>query len=243
MLIGWLLIALAGLAIGATSIGGVLVVPALSLLMGMALPDAIAMSSQAFLWTGLWILIRLPRLGLDLLRQEWVLLTAALAGAVIGAWLSVDIPGNWLRAWIGALALLSGGYGIARATGHLQVAHARAWPGWGEQAVLGWLVGLGSALSGTGGPVMLLPLLMLSRRDFERSVQLALVLQVPIALSATATHALAGRLNLPWGLGIALVLVTMALLGRALARKISSALLQGATAWLLLGTGVWLMSI
>ena len=88
MLIAWLLIALAGLAIGATSIGGVLVVPALHRWMGLEIADAMALSSQAFWWTGLWALWRLPRMGLDLLRSDSVLLLMALFGAVLGVWLS-----------------------------------------------------------------------------------------------------------------------------------------------------------
>ena len=109
MLIAWLLIALAGLAIGATSIGGVLVVPALHRWMGLEIADAMALSSQAFLWTGLWALWRLPRLGMDLLRRDGVLLLMALFGAVLGVWLSTQVPAPWIRSWIGALALLSDG--------------------------------------------------------------------------------------------------------------------------------------
>ena len=54
--LAWAVIALAGAAIGATSIGGVLVVPALSSLLGVPLPEAIAASSLAFLVTGAYAL-------------------------------------------------------------------------------------------------------------------------------------------------------------------------------------------
>ena len=243
MLIAWLLIALAGLAIGATSIGGVLVVPALHRWMGLEIADAMALSSQAFLWTGLWALWRLPRLGMDLLRRDGVLLLMALFGAVLGVWLSTQVPAPWIRSWIGALALLSGSYGLWRARGSAEGALPRAWPGAPAQAVLGTLVGIGSALSGTGGPVLLLPLLMLRRCPFERSVQVALVLQVPIALAATATHAVAGRLDLGWGMAVALVLLTAAEMGRRLSHRCSRRALQIATAALLLGTGVWMFWI
>lgn len=241
MLMGWGLIVLAGLAMGATSIGGVLVVPALNLQMGLDLPEAIAISSQAFFWTSLWTVLRGPKGGLTCLRLEWRLLTASLVGAVLGAWLSAQVPGGWLRVWIGALALLSGLYGLGRALRRTNAQTPRAWPGWKEQSVLGACVGLGSALSGTGGPVMLLPYLMLSRRDFERSVATALVLQLPIAFSATTVHALDGRWDIQWGLATAAVLWMAMLAGKALAQKWSATALQAATAWLLLATGIWLM--
>jgi len=243
VLIAWLLIALAGFAIGATSIGGVLVVPALHRWLGLEIADAVAVSSQAFCWTGLWALWRMPRMGLELLRRDGALLAMALLGAVIGVWLSAQVPAPWIRSWIGALALLSGAYGLWRVSGSVAQAPAGAWPGPSAQAVLGLLVGVGSALSGTGGPVMLLPLLMLLRCDFARAVQVGLVIQVPIALAATASHAVAGRLDLVQGVAVAAVLLAAAEMGRRLSRRWSLRALQTATALLLLGTGLWMFLI
>lgn len=238
MLIGWLLVALAGLAIGATSIGGVLVVPALHRWMGLSITDAMAVSSQAFAWLGLWVLWRQPHWGLPLVRREATLLCTALLGAVLGAWLSAHINAQSIARWIGTLALVSGSYGLWRAFG--RPAALRPWPGTATQALLGSLVGIGSALSGTGGPVMLLPLLMLQRCDFVRSVQVALVVQLPIALAATATHAAAGRLEVAQALLVALVLLAAAQLGQKLARPIPQPALQTATAVLLLATALWM---
>jgi uncharacterized membrane protein YfcA len=243
VLTGWLLVALAGLAIGATSIGGVLVVPALHRWMGMDIAEATALSSQAFCWTGLWALWRLPRLGIDLLRREWVLLLMSLFGAALGAFLSTQVPAPWIRSWIGALAMVSSGFGLWRTYASPGAKPVTAWPGVPMQATLGLLVGIGSALSGTGGPVMLLPLLLLRRCDFERSVQVALVMQVPIALAATLTHASAGRFDLSAGAAVALVLLVGAEIGRRLARRWSQRSLQTATAVLLLATGVWMFRI
>lgn len=234
---GWLLLALGGLAIGATSIGGVLVVPALTALLGYDLPQAIAVSSLAFLATGLWALAATPRWGWDTLRREKHLMLAALLGAIAGACLTSWVPAAWVRAWVGALALSSGLYGLWRAR-HMALGHSeRHWPHPGSQWVLGGCVGVGSALSGTGGPVMLLPWLLLTHRRLDRSVAVAQVLQMPIALAATATHASAGRID--WGLGAA---VTLALLvgaagGRRLAQRLPLQPLQVAAATLLVGTG------
>jgi uncharacterized membrane protein YfcA len=108
---------------------------------------------------------------------------------------------------------------------------------------MGLLVGVGSALSGTGGPVMLLPLLMLRHCPFERSVQVALVLQVPIALAATVTHAAAGRLDLGYGVAVALLLLAAAETGRRLSRRWPRRVLQAVTAVLLVGTGLWMFLI
>lgn len=241
-LAAWLLIALAGLAIGATSIGGVLVVPALHGWLGYPIIDATAVSSQAFFWTGLWALWRLPRMGLELMRREGPWLVAALCGAVLGAWLGGWVPAPWMRAWVGILALTSGLYGLWRAQGAATLA-SDTWPSAPMQVLMGTLVGVGSAMSGTGGPVMLLPLLMLWRCELARSVQLALVIQLPIALAATATHSAAGRLDLGTGLLVAVVLLASAELGRRLSRHWPARVLQTVTAVLLLGTGLWMFSL
>lgn len=238
----WCLVALAGVAIGATSIGGVLVVPALHRLLGLTLNDAIAVSSLAFLCTGLWALWRLPRMGWDTMRQEWVWLAAALGGAMLGVWISHLVPSGAIHVWVGVLACASGLYGLWRAYGS-SITSNRAWPGRPMQALLGGVVGLGSALSGTGGPVMLLPLLMLRQYELSRSVQLGLILQAPIAVAATSIHAAAGRLDWEMGLLVAVVLLICAELGRRLSRHGSPRVLQTITAVLLLSTSSWMFLI
>lgn len=236
------LVLLAGLAIGATSIGGVLVVPALTAVAGLPLPQAIAATSLAFLIVGGWTLRQLWRQRRALPGGLPALLLAALAGAVAGAWLVPHVPAGWVQGWVGALALASGVYGwltAARAVdGH------RRWPAAAALAALGLVVGIGSALSGTGGPVLLLPLLLLAGLPAAPSVLAALAVQVPIALSSTLTHGLLGTLERPqvWlGLALGALLVTGASLGVALARRFSPRGLRRVTALVLVLTGVWFL--
>ena len=238
---GWLLVALAGFGIGATSIGGVLVVPALTALVRVDLPGAIAASSLAFLVTGLLALASAGRGWRATLRPDAVLLIAALAGALAGAALTTTIPGAWIRAWIGVLALVSGLFGLWRLRAPASHEAGRAWPGPLAQAGLGLVVGAGSALSGTGGPVMLLPWLLLTGRPLLRAVALAQVLQVPIALAATAAHAAAGRIDWLLGAGVAGVLIAGAWAGRRAARRIPPRPLNAGTATLLIATGLWFL--
>lgn len=238
---GWLLLVLGGLAIGATSIGGVLVVPALTALMGHALPTAIAVSSLAFLATGLWALASTRRWGLDTMRSEKHLMLAALVGAIVGASLTPWVPAAWVRAWIGTLALVSGLYGLWRARSMAQTGHVRHWPNRNGQWLLGLAVGVGSALSGTGGPVLLLPWLLLTHRSLERSVAVAQVLQVPIAMAATTAHATAGRIDWELSAAVTLALLVGTAAGRRLARRLPLRPLQAAAAALLVATGTWFL--
>lgn len=237
------LVLLAGLAIGATSIGGVLVVPALTVVAGLPLPQAIAATSLAFLIVGGWTLRQLWQRRRALPDGLGALLLAALAGAVAGAWLVPQVPAAWVQGWVGALALASGAYGwltAARAADG-----RRRWPAAAVLATLGLLVGVGSALSGTGGPVLLLPLLLLAGLPAAPSVLAALAVQVPIALASTVTHGLLGTLARPQmllGLALGVLLVAGASLGMVLAHRSSPQALRRGTALALVLTGLWFLA-
>ncbi|SPA03077.1 conserved membrane protein of unknown function (plasmid) [Cupriavidus taiwanensis] len=239
------LIVMAGVAIGATSIGGVLVVPVLSGVAGVPLADAVAASSLAFLPAGLlgWCVSRGDG-GCDRnasvsgngRHTPWALHVAALPGAVCGALLLPAVSVVGAEFGLAAVAAGSGLYGLvslAAAQGE------RPLPGAATLTLLGFMVGAGSALSGTGGPVLLLPLLLLMRIATGPSLAAALAVQLPIALAASAAHWLAG--NLPVGLGLYTgALVTAgALVGRFLARQMPARTMRASAALCLLAVAGW----
>jgi len=241
MVLAWLAIALAGLLIGATSIGGVLVVPALTAGLGIGLPQAIAASSFAFLITGLVAVLHWRRPHLRLRQAPLPLMLSALLGAALGAAFAHLLPAAWLATWIAVLAGVSGLQALRHSLLPPSVLQAATAPALAPAAwaVLGLLVGVGSALSGTGGPVMLLPVLMLLRQPLAASVLAAQAVQVPIALAASATHLLAQRLDGVLGAAVAGVLLLGALLGRRLALRMPHRAMLATTAGVLLLTGLW----
>jgi uncharacterized membrane protein YfcA len=244
IVLGWLLVAIAGFAIGATSIGGVLVVPALTQLHGISVPSAIAAASFAFLLTGALAVPRTSDSQRDRMSRDAPLHLGALCGALAGAAASALVPGGWITAWIGLVALGSGLHALsfqgARAPAD-ELSKPPRWLGHRELALTGLLVGLGSALSGTGGPVLLLPWLLFRRCEIQRAIAAAQLTQIPIALAATGTHLLAQRLELGLGLAVAAVLLAGAWLGRRLARQVRADRLRQATALVLICTGLWML--
>jgi len=76
-----------------------------------------------------------------------------------------------------------------------------------------------------------------------RAVRCALAIQVPIALAATGTHWLAGRLDLALGFGVAAILVPCAWLGQRLARQASDQRLRQIASSILMATGLWLVFV
>lgn len=230
-----LLVLVAGAAIGATSIGGVLAVPALSGVAGVPVGAAIAASSFGFLLTGLmgWR-ARAPE------RADgglWPLHAAALAGAAAGAVLVHHVPAGWVRGWVALLTLGSGLHALA--TARKAQAATRRWPAAPWLAAVGAAVGCGSALSGTGGPVLLLPVLLLLGLPTAASVAAAQAIQVPIALAASAAHLAAGRLDLRLAVAVGVLLLAGAWCGRRLARLAEPQALRRWTALALVATGLW----
>jgi len=234
------LVWLAGAAIGATAIGGVLVVPALSGAAGMPVGAAIAASSFGFLLTGLLGWRARPSAPADGAPPRlWPLHLAALAGAAAGALLVHHVPGGWVRGWVALLALGSGLQALLAGRRGAAGGAARPWPAAAGLVGLGLAVGCGSALSGTGGPVLLLPLLLLLGLPTVPSVAVAQAVQLPIALAASAAHLAAGRLDMRLALGVGLALLVGAWCGRRLAARADPPTLRRATALALIATGLW----
>jgi uncharacterized membrane protein YfcA len=230
-------IVLAGWLVGATGIGGVLVVPVLHEMHGMDLRSAIATASLALGFPGIPALWRLLVARRVLPEGTPSLLVASIPGAVAGALLVQYANLTWLIAMLAAPALFTGVWGLrvpAKPAPCLPPLSSRA------MFLIGLSVGLGSALSGTGGPVLLMPLLILARQPLPQTVINAQAIQLPIALCAGTSHAIFGMLNYRLALGLGMMLLAASLIGRANAKRLSSSALHRFVCALLLLTGLWL---
>jgi uncharacterized membrane protein YfcA len=227
---------LAGWLIGATGIGGVLVVPALVQFEAMPVATAIAASGLAFAFPGLpalWWLRSGPRGN----RASLVALVGgAVPGAIAGAWGVHRIDPRWLMAGLAVLALGSGLRGLRSPP----ATDLDAPPvGAAAMALLGVAVGAGSALTGTGGPVLVVPLLLLLRQPMPTTIAAAQAIQLPVALCATAGHAAAGALDLRLGITLGLLLLVASLAGQWAGRRIPVTALHRLVCLLLVATGGW----
>jgi hypothetical protein len=107
----------------------------------------------------------------------------------------------------------------------------------------GWLVGLGafvgfgSALTGTGGPLLLVPLLVWMRVPILTTIGLSQVIQVPIAALATAGNVAFGLLDIKLGALLAVALLAGAILGARAAHVVSGAVLTRFVGVLMLAVG------
>lgn len=226
----------AGWLIGATGIGGVLVVPVLNQLQGVALQQAIAAASLAFALPGIAAAWRLRASGNAVPRGTIALSLASLPGAAVGALLVHAVSAQWLMGGLAVLALASGLWGL-RCRPHEHT--GRAPLPLAAMVLLGLAVGLGSALTGTGGPVLLVPLLLLAGQPLRNIVPPAQAIQLPVALCAATGHALAGALDLKLATALGAVLLVGSLAGQWAAPRTPALALHRLVCVLLILTGAW----
>jgi uncharacterized protein len=224
----------AGLLIGLTGIGGVLLVPVLTGAAGVPLERAIAACMLGFLLAGVYAaFVHLRRARLPL-RPVVALCLAAAAGAALGAATLDALPGTAVRLFVAALALASGLHALAS-----RHAPGTRVPGTRLLALLGLAVGYASAISGTGGPVTLIPILLALRTPAGVAVALGLAAQLPISAAAAAVYAAAGLVDVRLALTLAALLVAGTWAGARLSARLSGRALTAAVAWTLVGVGLW----
>jgi uncharacterized membrane protein YfcA len=183
-----------GLLIGCIGIGGVLLVPCLSLA-GIEVHAAIGASMFSFIFSGgigVWLY---ARHGSIAWRSAAWLAAGATPGAFLGAVLAAHISGEILLLLIGATVVFAGWRVLRRQPASSDHGGFRFEPL--LLAGIGLAIGIASAMTGTGGPVLLVPLLMWLGAPVLASVGLSQAIQVPIAVMASLGNFWAGSLDLP----------------------------------------------
>lgn len=199
---------IAGVLIGCIGIGGVVLVPALHYLGGIPIHTAIGAAMMAYLVSGVVGTIvfgNKQSIKWDMAPWLWA---GAMPGALLGALASSAVPGTVLELAIGALTAVSGIHALTR--GAVSDRAAIDTPGVSLSnpalALVGAVTGFGSSLTGTGGPLVLIPILMWLQVPVLTAIGLSQAIQLPIAVTATAGNAAAGLLDVRLGatLGVGL---------------------------------------
>jgi uncharacterized membrane protein YfcA len=204
---------LIGALVGLVGIGGVLLAPWLVHGVGLGARDAMAIALCAFIATGIASLRVRPSGPAPQARAYLPLLVATVPGALAGALLLPWLPARLLLIGLASVVLWSGlrllvprhGKGprsAASTPADDDGATARA-AGWKTGAVSG----LASAVTGTGGPVLLVPWLLWRDTTPRDAIRISQFVQLPIALTATIGNLLAGGVDLRAGavLGLAML--------------------------------------
>jgi len=211
---------LVGVAIGTVGIGGVLLVPLLTLAFGFPVRSAIAVALMSYLPAGCVAVWLYARRGSIPWRAAGWICGAAVPTAYLGALVASRAPAALLEALIGLL-LLAGGLHALRRREPAHAAVGRMTPA--ALAALGGITGFASAMTGAGGAFVLVPLLLLiADAPMLAAIGLGQAVQVPIAAVASLANLRAGLVQLlP-----ALVLAAALALGIAVGTPIAHALPQ-----------------
>ena len=222
---------LIGTLIGAIGIGGVLLAPFLHYFQGIDLHLATAASSWSFLFTGIMGSFAYWRKG----GINWHAIAWLSLGLIPGAWqgakLNLQLSSNSLTIFIAGLILASAIYTIlSPSSSERDIKQLQPY----LLILIGLFTGFASALSGTGGPVILVPILLIFNVQAIPAIAASQVAQIPIALSAAiGFNSFAGQ-NLILGTSLGIVQSIGVFFGAAIAYRINPKLMRTVVSYALL---------
>ena len=218
-----LLATLAGTLIGAIAIGGVLLVPLMVIALGFDVQVAIAAAMFSYLFSGLLAARYLGHQPQLPKRNVAWLIAGAAPGALAGAVLAPLLTSALLSALVAAITVFAG-INALRVNPSTQAQNEPWSPP--SFALVGVVAGCASALTGTGGPLILVPLLLLGGMQTGIAILLGQLVQLPIGLMATLGNLYNGQLDLELGLLLAAFLLVGVALGNRLQSKLPQAKLR-----------------
>ena len=212
-----------GIAIGAVGIGGVLLVPFLTLTLGIDVKRAIAAVLLSYVPSCIVAVALYARRGSIPWREAGLLCLAALPTAWLGAQAAQQAPAALLEAAIGVLLLAGGVYALlpprATAIGRRRLAPATL-------LGLGGGTGFLSALTGAGGAFVLLPALLLLDTPVLAAIGLGQAIALPIAGLASLANIVAGIMDIGLAAGLAAALTLGIAIGTPIAHALPQLLLR-----------------
>jgi uncharacterized membrane protein YfcA len=224
----------AGLLIGCVGIGGVILVPALVYLAGHSVPTAIAAAMCAFVVSGIVGTHAYSKEGSIRWRVTIWMWLGALPCAFGGALLVSSVSPALLELAIALLAAGSGLHVLAARRERPNGNRALSAP---MLAAVGGATGFLSALTGTGGPLVLVPVLVALDVPILASIGLAQAIQLPVAAAATGGYLLSGLLDVRLALALAAGIALGTWSGAKAAHALPTGVLRRAVAVLLVLVG------
>ena len=235
-----------GVLIGALGIGGLLLIPAVSVLAGLQMQTAMATALLTFIATGILGTILFHRRG----SIEWRLTVPLCAGAAMfgffGAWANSRMDGRVLTLILAALIILAGCNTVLKK----RSPHPSPWltAGCGQQSLLfgiGAVAGFGSGLTGVGGPALSVPLMLLFGFSPLTSIGASQVVQILAAVSGTVGNLRYGTIDVRLAMLLTVFEVIGVLLGVRIVHTLKPGALRGMVGvfCILVGVGLLLRAL
>ena len=225
-----------GVMIGSIGIGGVLQVPVLGVLGDIPIHSVIPACMLAYLVPGILGALVYHRHGSLNWPSALRVCSGAVPGALIGALLLPSAPATILELLVGLLIL---GSGVDALRKRPQSEDGQL--GNTGYVAVGFFTGAVSALTGAGGPLTLVPLLVWYRVPVRIVVGLGQAIQIPISLMATAGNLRTGMVDLELALSLTVILSVGVVIGGWVAHKLPEQRLRRGVAVLLVIVGAGLL--
>lgn len=226
-----------GVLIGAIGIGGVLLPPALIWLGGLDPHAAAGTSTFAFLFTGLVGTVAYARQGAIPWRFAGLLTASAAPAAALGALVNGIVPAIVLHVVLAAVTAGSGLFNlVSRPTSERDGLPAAA------AVTIGAVVGFGSALTGTGGPVLLVPALLALGVEPLTTVAAGQLISLPLVAFASLGYAGSHLVHYRLAVLLGLLAAGGVVAGAALAHRLPRRLLHRIASVTLLAVGVFTLA-
>jgi uncharacterized membrane protein YfcA len=228
-----------GILIGGVGIGGVLLVPSLKYFGSVPMHIAIPACMVGYIVTGFIGAFIYAKHGTINWSLAIKICIGALPGAYLGSVILPYVPASVLELAIGILILASGLDTLIRQKKQFE---ARLPSSNTELISIGFITGIGSALSGTGGPLLLIPILLWRKAPVLTAIGLSQAVQIPISLTATAGNFMHSAVDFKLGLVLGLILGIGAIVGAKFAHYLPIDLLKKFVSILLVGVGLVILS-
>jgi uncharacterized protein len=165
--------------------------------------------------------------------------TGIVPAAVLGALSNAALPTEVLTVLLAALVATAGFNAFMRASSAERAAHS-----FGNLLLflIGAVVGFGSALTGTGGPVLLVPILVLMRAPTLTAIGVSQAIQIPVAIFSTLGYILFGQVDFFLGTILGLVAAAGVVIGTRVAHAVPILTLRRIVAVSLIGAGVLIVT-
>jgi len=194
-----------------------------------------ATSIWSFLFTGVVGTVEYARRdSVDWRMVSW-LGAGIVPAAVLGTLSNAALPTEVLTVILATLIAATGVNVFAKAPSAERAAHSF------DSLILlqiGAVVGFGSALTGTGGPVLLVPILVLMRAPTLIAIGVSQVVQIPVAIFSTVGYVLFSQVDFFLGTTLGLVAAAGVVIGTRVAHAVPILTLRRVVAISLIGAGI-----
>ena len=215
---------LVGGLIGTVGVGGILLIPALNGLAGLSVHMSMGTALFSFIFTGIlgtWLYQRHGSIDWGITLPVCL---GALCSGYAGAVANAHAPARLLQLLLGAVIIFAGLYALrpaaARSTSSIQRKGLPLLLG------IGVAVGFGSGLTGVGGPVLSVPLMVILGFSPLTSIATSQVIQITAALSGSVGNLANGAIDFTTGAWVTALELGGVVLGVRLAHSVSMGTLK-----------------